>query len=287
MLRRVLSYIRGDFRGRKSKNAHIGASIVLFFLIIAIFAPVVAPYSKDDRPTKDLVPAYRPPSREHIAGTDRIGRDLFSRLVFGSRISLRIGLVSVGIALLIGTFLGVLAGYPGGWSDMLIMRFMDVFMAFPGILLAIIIVTIMGSSLTNLMIAMGIVTVPQYARLVRSQVLKVKQQEFITSARAIGLPQPRIVLRHILPNCLPLLIVQSTFSMAAAILNAAGLSFLGLGPEPSQPEWGVMLSDGRNLFFTAPWVLIFTGSAILLVVIGLNLLGDGLRDMLDPKLRKT
>ena len=239
MLGRISSFIRAGFRGRKSKNAYIGAIIVLFFLIIAILAPFVAPYSKDDRPAKHLKPAYRPPSREYIAGTDRIGRDLFSRIVFGSRISLRIGLVSVGIALVIGTCLGVLAGYPGGWWDMLIMRFMDVFMAFPAILMAIIIVTIMGSSLTNLMIAIGLVTVPQYARLVRGQVLKIKQQEFVASAHAIGLPHSRIVLRHILPNCLPILIVQSTFSMATAILDAAGLSFLGLGPEPSQPEWGL------------------------------------------------
>ncbi len=253
---------------------------------MAIFAPIVAPYSKDDRPAKELRPPYQPPSAKYLIGTDRIGRDLFSRIVFGSRISLRIGLVSVGIALVIGTCLGVLAGYPGGWWDMLIMRFMDVFMAFPAILLAIIIVSIMGSSLTNLMIAIGLVTVPQYARLVRGQVLKIKQQEFVTSGHAIGSPHFRIVLRYILPNCLPVLIVQSTFSMATAILDAAGLSFLGLGPEPSQPEWGVMLSDGIKLFITAPWVPAFTGLAILLVVIGLNLLGDGLRDMLDPRLRR-
>jgi len=283
---RISSFIRAGFRGHKSKNACIGGAIVVFFLIIAILAPLVTPYSKDDRPAKHLKPPYQPPSREHLAGTDRIGRDLFSRIVFGSRISLRIGLVSVGIALAMGTCLGVLAGYPGGWPDMLIMRFMDVFMAFPAILLAIIIVTIMGSSLTNLMIAIGLVTVPQYARLVRGQVLKIKHQEYVVSARAIGLPHPRIILRYILPNCMPILIVQSTFSMATAILDAAGLSFLGLGPEPSQPEWGVMLSDGIRLFIIAPWVPLFTGFAILLVVIGLNLLGDGLRDMLDPRLRR-
>jgi peptide/nickel transport system permease protein len=283
---KIRSFIRAGSRGRKSRNACIGGGIVLCFVVIAILAPLVTPYAKDDRPAKHLRPPYQPPSGQHIAGTDRIGRDLFSRIVFGSRISLRIGLVSVGIALAIGTCLGVLAGYPGGWPDMLIMRFMDIFMAFPAILLAIIIVTIMGSSLTNLMIAIGLVTVPQYARLVRGQVLKIKQQEYVVSASAIGLPHPQIILRYILPNCMPILIVQSTFSMATAILDAAGLSFLGLGPEPSQPEWGVMLSDGIRLFIIAPWVPLFTGFAILLVVIGLNLLGDGLRDMLDPRLRR-
>ena len=314
MFRRFISFMKADTRGRRSKNACIGGGIILFFLVLAVFAPSIAPYpaneirlyEKSQPPTslkhipgidrtmrsllhrttrRNWVSLYRP-YRTHILGTDGTGRDLFSRIVFGSRTSLRIGLVSVSIALVIGTFFGILAGYPGGWYDMIVMRLMDVFMAFPAILLAIVIVTILGPSLTNLMIAIGLVTVPQYARLVRGQVLKLRQQEFVTAARALGVPNIRIVTRYILPNCLPVLVVQSTFSIATAILDAAGLSFLGLGPEPSHPEWGAMLADGMELFLTGPWVLGFTGLAIFLVVIALNLLGDGLRDMLDPKLRR-
>ncbi len=265
----------------------IGITIVGFFIFTAIFAHYLAP---KDPTLPDPINAMKPPSFQKpfkiSLGTDRIGRDLLSRIIYGSRISLLIGLIAVSIALIIGTFFGIISGYFSGFYDMLIMRFMDVFMAFPSILLAIIIVTIMGEGLFKLMVAVGIVAIPQYSRLVRGQILVLKEQEFVQSARAIGMSHPRIIFKYILPNCLPVLIVQSTFGMATAILDAAGLSYLGLGVEAERIEWGVMLRDGQRLFLSAPWVLMYTGIAILLVVIGLNLLGDGLRDLLDPKLKR-
>ena len=207
-----------------------------------------------------------------------MGRDVFSRIVYGARISIRIGFVAVGIAITLGTLIGVIAAYAGGRVDQLLMGAMDVMLAFPSIILAIAITTILGPSITNLMIAVGIVYVPQYARLARSSVMEVKTREYVEAARAIGAGAPEIILRHILPNILAPLLVQATLGIGTAELEAAGLSYLGLGARPPAPEWGAMLNDARDYWTTAPWALVFPGIAITTLVLGFNLLGDGLRD---------
>ncbi len=269
-------------RLKRNRLAIIGGGILLFFLLIAILAPAIAPH---DPIQQHLYSRLTPPSKESLFGTDDFGRDILSRVIYGARISLRIGLVSVAIALFVGTAMGLASGYWGGFVDNLIMRFVDVMLAFPSILLAIVIVAIIGPSLNNAMIAVGIVVIPQYARLIRASVLTIREQEYVQAARALGAKDSRIILKSILPNCVAPLIVQSTIGMATAILDAAGLSFLGLGAQPPTPEWGAMLSGGRELILKAPWVLTFPGLAILLCVMGFNLLGDGLRDALDPRMK--
>jgi ABC-type dipeptide/oligopeptide/nickel transport system permease subunit len=224
---------------------------------------------------------------QHIMGLDLNARDLFSRIVFGSRTSLTIGIASVSFAIVVGTTLGLLAGYMGGWADNIIMRFMDVLLAFPSLLLAITIVTIKGPGLENALLAIAIVSIPVYARLSRAQVLSVKEFEFVTAERALGAAPGRIVFRQILPNILTPLIVQGTLGIGGAVLEAAGLSFLGLGAQPPTPEWGQMLSEARNYLFTAPHLVFFPGFAIMLTVLGFNFLGDGLRDALDPRLNRN
>jgi len=266
-----------------SKTSLLGLIIIALLIVVALFASILAPYN----PTHgDLFSRYQGPSGAHWLGTDELGRDILSRLIFGSRISIQVGIIAVGIALIIGTFLGAVSGFFGKWLDMLVMRVIDILMAFPSILLAIAIVAVMGKGLTNTMIAVGIVGIPQFARIVRSSVLSVKESEYIESARAIGARQFRVLFRHVLPNCIAPIIVQTTLSIGTAILDAAGLSFLGLGAQPPQPEWGAMLDAGRAALETSPWVVIFPGLAILMTVIGFNLLGDGLRDALDPRTRR-
>lgn len=267
----------------KSKTSFVGLCLILILIITAIFAPLIATHGPIDQ---DLLNRYAAPSGDHWLGTDELGRDIFSRIIYGTRISIQIGLIAVGISAIVGIFLGGVAGYFGKWLDLIIMRFIDILMAFPSILLAIALVTVLGPSLTNAMIAVGLVGIPQFARIVRSTVLSVKETEYIEAARAIGAKSGTILFSHVLPNCMAPIIVQLTLGIGTAILEAAGLSFLGLGAEASVPEWGAMLSDGRIALQTAPWVVTFPGIAILLVVLGFNLLGDGLRDALDPKMKK-
>ena len=267
-------------RLRKNHLAVMGGGLLVVFLVMALFAPLLAPY---DPLAQDLYNRLMPPSWDHPFGTDDFGRDILSRVIYGSRISLRIGVVAVVIALVLGTTIGLVAGYWGGVLDQLLMRLMDLLLAFPSILLAIGIVAILGPGLENAMLAIGLVAVPQYARLVRASALSVREMDYVQASRALGAGHTRILLVAILPNCLAPLIVQATLGLATAILDAAGLSFLGLGAQPPMPEWGAMLSNGRELIVRAPWVLTFPGVAIFLTVLAFNLFGDGLRDSLDPK----
>ncbi|MCF8104559.1 MAG: ABC transporter permease [Desulfohalobiaceae bacterium] len=266
----------------QNKSAALGLLIVAGIAATALIGPVLAPYDPLLPVPLDRLQGV---SQEHFFGTDSLGRDIFSRIIFGSRISLMIGAISVAISLVPGTLLGLVAGYFGGWLDSLIMRLMDILLAFPAILLAIFITAILGPNLTNTMIAVGIVYIPHYARIVRSSVLSLKQQLFVQAINHLGGSNLRILGRHILPNSLPPIIVYATLGMGTAVLQAAALGFLGLGAQPPQPEWGAMLSEGRKYIQLAPHVAAFPGVAILLLVLGFNLFGDGLRDILDPSLR--
>ncbi len=265
---------------RHHRLALAGSALLGVVALMAVLAPIVAPH---DPLAQDLYRRLQPPSLRHPLGTDDFGRDIASRIVYGARISLRVGLVSIGLALACGSTLGLVAGYRGGWADLAIMRAMDVMLAFPSILLAIAIVAVLGPGLDQVMVAVSLVMVPQYARLVRAAVLSIREMPYVEAARALGAGEARIVWGTILPNCAAPLVVQSTLSLGTAILDAAGLSFLGLGAQPPTPEWGAMLSGGRELMLKAPWVTAFPGLAIFLVVLSLNLVGDGLRDALDPR----
>lgn len=266
----------------RNKTAVIGLIIVLFFVVLAILAPLITKY---EYTTQVLADRLQAPSAQHWFGTDDLGRDIFTRTIYGARLSLWVGVLSVIGSIIIGTLLGILAGFYGKWVDMVISRFFDILLAFPGILLAIAIVAVLGPSLQNALYAIAIVNIPTYGRLVRSRVLSLRQEEFITAARAIGVRDARILFRHILPNSLTPIIVQGTLGIATAIIEAAGLGFLGLGAQPPEPEWGKMLSDSRQFIQTAPWTVIFPGLCILLTSLGFNLMGDGLRDTFDPKLK--
>ena len=262
-----------------------GAIVVLLFVMAAIFGPLLAPHD----PTQIFYSAGQtppsPPSATFPFGTDATGRDVLSRVLAGARISLTVGVVAVAIATVFGTLLGLLSGYFGGWADQVIMRLMDVMLAFPDILLAIVIITVLGPGLTNVMVAVGIAAIPAYTRTIRAAVLSVRQQEYVEAARALGASSGRIIASHILRNVLTPIIVLVTLSIGLAILTAAGLSFVGLGAQPPSPEWGDMLNDAQNYLQQAWWMAIFPGGAIMLVVVGLNLLGDGLREILDPTIR--
>ncbi len=276
------------WRLRKNKTALAGLIIILLFLAMALFAPALAPH---DPLEQSLYAKLKPPvwqpggSWNHLLGTDDFGRDLLSRLIYGARVSMVVGVVSVSIALFFGTLAGSVAGFYGGLLDHVIMRFMDLLLAFPSILLAIVIVAFLGPSLQNAMIAIGVVSIPRYARLVRGSVLEEYAKDYVQAARALGAGDARLIFLHILPNCLAPLIVQTTLGFASAILEAAALSFLGLGAQPPTPEWGAMLANGRALILRAWWAVTFPGLMILFSVLGFNLLGDGLRDALDPRLR--
>jgi peptide/nickel transport system permease protein len=259
-----------------------GAAIVLLCIAIAVFAPLIAPYGPEE-----TLPNWKlyPPNEFFLLGTDEFGRDILSRIIFGARISLEVGLISVSLALLIGASAGFVAGFFGGWIDGMIMRCMDVLFAFPAILLAIGIMAVLGTGIVNAMLAIGIVYAPSFARLARASVLSLKGMEFVQAARVLGLGELRILVRHVLPNVLAPMIVQTSFSLSTAILTEASLSFLGLGTPPSVPSWGSMLSSSRRYVELDPWPAIFPGLAIMLLVLGFNLFGDGLRDVLDPRLR--
>lgn len=269
-------------RLRRSPGALVGLVIVCLIASAALLAPLVA---HSDPLAQDLMHQAAHPTLQHLMGTDKLGRDIFARIVYGARISIRIGFLAVGLAITVGTLIGVLGGYFGGKLDGVLMAAMDLMLAFPSIILAIGITTILGPSINNLMIAVGIVYIPQYARLSRSSVLAIRNLEYVEAARALGALIPRILLRHILPNILAPLLVQATLGIATAELEAAGLSYLGLGARPPSPEWGAMLNDARDYWLSAPWALICPGIAITTMVLGFNLLGDGLRDALDPTSR--
>jgi peptide/nickel transport system permease protein len=256
-----------------------GAAIVAAIVLAALFAPALGRF---DPLAPDLAHQAAPPGFVHLMGTDKLGRDVFSRVLFGARTSIAIGFVAVGVGISAGTLIGLIAGYCRGRIDTTLMGAMDVMLAFPPIILAIAITTILGPSITNLMLAVGIVYIPQYARLARASVLGVIELEYVEAARALGVNSVRILGRHILPNILAPLLVQATLGIATAELEAAGLSYLGLGARPPAPEWGAMLNDARDYWLSAPWALIFPGLSITALVLGFNLLGDGLRDALDP-----
>ena len=271
------------FRLSKSPLAMFGLAIILLLVFCAIFAEMISPY---DPTAQDLAHMFETPSSAHWLGTDEFGRDILSRLIYGARVSLQVGFVAVGIALVLGGFLGAVSGYYGGRLDNAIMRVMDVLLSIPQTLLAIAIVAALGPSLMNLMIAVGISAVPTYARIVRGSVLSIRNMEFVEAARAVGSPDLRIILKHIIPNSMAPIIVQATLGVASAILNAAGLSFIGLGIQPPNPEWGAMLSGGRQYIRDFPHMTLYPGLAIMFTILALNFLGDGLRDALDPKLKR-
>lgn len=269
-------------RIKRSRLAVAGLLIILALLFTALFADILAPYPYDKQ---NLQENFQSPGWQHPFGTDEFGRDIFSRVIYGSRISLQVGFIAVGISLVAGGMLGALAGYYGGKVDQVIMRTMDILLSIPGILLAISIVAALGPGLVNLMIAVGISSIPQYARIVQASVMAIRGQEFVEAAKAVGSSDLRIICKHIIPNVLAPLIVQSTLGIATAILTAAGLSFIGLGIQPPTPEWGAMLSGGRGYIRNYWFMTMFPGLAIMITIFGLNLLGDGLRDALDPRLK--
>jgi peptide/nickel transport system permease protein len=271
-------------RLRRSKSAMIGLVLIGIVILVAITADLITPQGINEQ---DLRKGFFPPSSEFWLGTDEFGRDLFSRIIHGSRISLQVGIIATGISAVIGIILGMIAGYVGGRVDSIIQGMIDISWAFPTVLLALFLIAIIGPGLTNLMIAVGISYWGGFARVVRGQVLSLKEWEFVTAARSVGASDLRIMFKYILPNLLPPVIVMSTLMMADAILIESTLSFLGMGAQPPIPSWGSILSSGRAHMRRALWVTVYPGIAIMLTVLGFNLLGDGLRDALDPRLRNT
>lgn len=275
---------------RENRGALIGLGLFLVLVVLAVFAPFIAPHD----PTEQVRDAFLVPPiwaeggrSEFLLGTDAVGRDILSRLIYGARFSLFIGLMVVTIALVGGIIIGLVAGFFGGWVDTVIMRIMDVILAFPSLLLALVLVAILGPGLTNAMIAIALVLQPHFARLTRGQVLAELPREYVMAARVAGAGRLRLMFRTILPNCLAPLIVQATLSFSNAILDAAALGFLGMGAQPPTPEWGTMLAEAREFILAAWWVVTFPGVAILVTVLAINLVGDGLRDALDPKLKRS
>jgi peptide/nickel transport system permease protein len=267
-----------------NRLAAAGTVILLLLVLIAVFAPFIIPYGVNEQ---SIVDRLQPPSRAHWFGTDDLGRDVFSRVLAGTRVSLQVGVVSVGISLTAGTLIGLLAGYRGGWLDTVLMRTMDVLFAFPVVLLAIAIVAVLEPSLTNTMIAIGVVFTPIFARVVRGSVLSVREEVFVRAVRSLGASDWRIIGRHILPNVAAPVIVQTSLSLAFAILTEAALSFLGLGVQPPRPAWGRLLLEAQGFIQIAWWMSVFPGLAIFVTVMAFNLVGDGLRDALDPRQRSV
>lgn len=271
-------------RLRKEPTAFLGLLLVLLFFGLAVLAPLISPFAPN---AQDIIGAkLAPPSAKHWFGADILGRDMLSRMLYGARISVFVGLAVVAAAGSFGTLVGLFAGYRRGWIDELVMRVTDIFLAFPPLILAMAIAGALGPSLTNALIAVVVVLWPVYARLVRGQVLVLREREFIQAAQTVGVHNRRLLLRHLLPNVLAPLLVQATFDMGATILIVAGLSFIGFGAQPPTPEWGVMISDGRNYITTQWWLTGVPAAGILLLVAAFNLVGDGLRDILDPRLRR-
>ncbi len=270
-------------RLKRNRLALLGFAILLVIFLLAVFADFAAPYGFSKQ---NLRARFQSPSMQHFFGTDEFGRDIFSRIVFGARISLQVGFLAVFTAMIAGGLLGAFSGYRGGRFDNIVMRFMDVVLSIPTMLLAIAIAAALGPGLFNLMIAVGLSTLPRFARIVRASVLSIKEQEFVEAARAMGASDWRIIVRHILPNCTAPIIVEATLGVAHAILSAASLSFIGLGIQPPYPEWGAMLSSARGYLRDYAYMSIFPGLAIMITILSLNFIGDGLRDAMDPKLKR-
>ena len=270
---------------RRNKGAMVGSAVVFLIVFIALFADVFLDYDTQVV-GQNLVDRLQWPSANHWFGTDELGRDIFFRVLYGTRFSCSVGLVAVTIGLLIGVTLGAIAGFYGGWIEELIMRSTDILSAVPNMLLAIVIVSVLGQSIWNLMLAVGITSVPEFVRITRAAVLTVRNQEYVEASKAIGLTNRKIIFKHILPNCLSPIIVQATLRVASAIISASSLSFLGLGVPAPSPEWGALLSGGRKYIRDYSYMTLFPGLAIMITVLALNMMGDGLRDSLDPKLKK-
>jgi len=267
---------------KKRKSPIVGMLIIGGLIMLGIFAPVIAPFAPDDYTDQRMTG----PTGQHWFGVDQLGRDLFSRVVYGARISIRVGVLAVGLSLVIGNFLGLVSGYFGKFVDNIIMRAMDIMMALPYVLLAILIASVLGPSLENAILAIGIVRIPRFARLARASTLSVKELQYIEASHSVGASNIRIIIKDVLPNIMGPIVVYSTLSLGDAILGAAVLSFLGLGAQPPIPEWGAMLNEAQKFITLAPYLSIFPGIAIFLTVLGFNLFGDGLRDILDPKSRR-
>ena len=267
----------------KNKAAVVGGIVILFIILVGILGPFLV---KTDPNAQNILNKLQPPSKEHWFGTDNFGRDIFSRIVNGTKLTLTVGFLSVFIGGVIGVVLGIVSGYYGGAIDTITMRLMDILLAFPGILLALAIVSVLGGSLINVIIAVGIFSIPAFARIVRGSTLQVKNLEYIDAVRALGASDIRIIFRHILPNIMSPIIVQATMRIATAILTASGLAFLGLGAQPPAAEWGAMLSDGRTYMHNAGHMVLIPGMMIVVVVLAFNIFGDGLRDALDPKMKQ-
>ncbi len=275
-------------RLRRNPGAIVGMVLVGFFVLVALFAPLIAPYPPTEGELSRITGGRccPGPSSEFLFGVDQQGRDEFSRVVYGARFSLLIGVVSVAVGLSIGMVIGSLAGYLGGWVDSVLMRIMDIMLSVPGLLLAIGIVAVLGPGLFQIMLAVGVVNIPVFARLLRGSILSQREQDFVLAARSVGVPRRTILASHIIPNAISPVIVQGTLALATAIIDVAGLGFLGLGPpDPGTPEWGTMLTDTTRYLQTAPHLALIPGAAIIVSVLGFNLIGDGLREALDPKLR--
>lgn len=269
-------------RLKRSKSAIVGLCIILFLVIIAILAPWITPYRYDQT---DLKNTFSPPTWQHPFGTDDLGRDILSRIMYGGRYSLRIGIIAVGAAAIAGTVIGSIAGYFGGWFDLILMRALDIFQAIPGLVLSIAVSAVLGAGFGNCILALAIGLTPGYARLIRASILNVRKMEYLEAATLINANHFRIIVKHVLPNAIAPLIVSATMGVASAILVAASLSFIGLGVQPPTPEWGAMLSAGRKYIRQYPHLVIFPGVTIMAAVLSLNMIGDGLRDALDPKLK--
>lgn len=269
-------------RFKKNKTAVFGLIIVVILIFVALFAPYIAPYKYDE---VNYSESLKPPSSKHLFGTDILGRDIFSRIIYGSRVSLEVGIIAVAISVIIGVTLGLISGYFGGWLDALIMRLVDITYSFPFLLFAIAIMTILGPGMINVFIAIGIINWAWFARVTRGSVLSAKEQEYVLAAVAMGASPGRIMFKHIMPNVIAPVIVGAALNSGYAILAEAALSFLGIGVQPPYPSWGLMLSDARNYISTAPWMTIYPGLAIALTVLGFILLGNGLRDAIDPRLK--
>jgi len=270
-------------RFSRNKNGVVGSLIILGLVMMALFAQFIAPHSYSDQ---NLSKSLLPPLQEGLLGTDQFGRDLLSRLIFGSRASIEVGLIATGISVIIGTSLGAIAGYLGGWFDYVTEALVSITWAFPTVLMALFLVSVLGPSLVNVMLAVGLVNWASYTRVVRSQVLSLKEADFVLAARLSGSQSWRVIFRHLVPNALSPVIVMASLGMANAILTEAALSFLGLGIQPPTPSWGSILADARSFLTMAPWLSIFPGIAIMVAVLGFNLLGDGLRDVIDPHSRQ-
>lgn len=267
----------------QNKLAVVGGVFTLLLILMAIFAPLVAPFNPTEQ---NYAKFLQSPNAENLLGTDELGRDIFSRIIFGARVSIQAGIISVGIALLIGIPIGLFSGYYRGVLDeFVVMRFTDALLSFPPLVLALSLAAVLGAGLQNAMIAIGIIFTPNFIRLVRGEVLSQREREYVTAAKASGISDFKIIFRHILPNCMPPILVQATLAIAAAIISEASLSYLGLGTQPPTPSWGAMLSMGQGYLGDAPWISLFPGLFIFLTVLSINLFGDGLRDALDPKLK--